>query len=188
MKIIIGLGNPGRSYEATRHNCGFRVLDKFAEIVNCEFNKTKFKSVVSEFNFENEKIILLKPQTFMNLSGEAVHEALSFYKVDLDDILVIFDDLSLNPGNIRLRPSGSSGGQKGMANIIDILKSDRIKRIRIGIGKPDYSIVDYVLGKPHGDEAILINEAESKAAYAILEYIKSDFNVAMNKYNGLNDE
>lgn len=186
MKLIVGLGNPGKEYELTRHNSGFRVVDAFADMVDVDFNKEDFKGVYAKFKIDDEDIILFKPLTFMNLSGAAVQEIVHFYKINIDDILVVYDDMAVQPGEIRLRLKGSSGGQKGMQNIIDCLSSSNIKRIRIGIGEPQYNVIDYVLGKPQGDEKDKIDEAINKAAYAIREYLLHGFNIAMNKYNGGN--
>lgn len=184
MKLIVGLGNPGSEYEKTRHNCGFRVLDAFADIVNVDFNREDFKGVYGKFKLDDEDIILFKPMTFMNLSGTAVQEIVHYFKIDLEDILVVFDDLAIKPGDIRLRLNGSSGGQKGMQNIIDCLGTDQIKRIRIGIGEPTGDIVGYVLGKPAGEDKELIDEAIDRAAHAICEFLNHTFQSAMSKYNG----
>lgn len=184
MKLIVGLGNPGLEYEKTRHNCGFRVLDAFADMVDVDFNREDFKGVYGKFKLDDEDIILFKPMTFMNLSGTAVQEIVHFYKIKIEDILVVYDDLAINPGDIRLRLSGSSGGQKGMQNIIDCLSTDQIKRIRIGIGEPKFNVVDYVLGKPSGEEKELIDEAIERASHAIREFLNHTFQSAMSKFNG----
>lgn len=184
MKLIVGLGNPGINYENTRHNCGFRVLDAFSDMSRISVFKEDFKSIYGKGLVNDETVILLKPQTFMNLSGEAVQAIVSYFKIAIDDILVVYDDMAVKPGEIRLRLDGSSGGQKGMQNIIDHLGTQKIKRIRIGIGEPEFSAVDYVLGKPHGDEAVLIDRAIERASLAIREYLLYGFEKAMSKYNG----
>ena len=184
MKLIVGLGNPGKEYELTRHNCGFRVIDKFADMVDVDFNHEDFKGCYAKFKLDDEDIILFKPFTFMNLSGTAVQEIVHFFKINLDDILVIYDDLAIKPGDIRLRLNGSSGGQKGMQNIIDNLGTSNIKRIRVGIGEPTFDIINYVLGKPSGDEKNAIDSAIERATLAIREYLNHDFQNAMSKYNG----
>ncbi|MCH5180580.1 MAG: aminoacyl-tRNA hydrolase [Erysipelotrichales bacterium] len=183
MKLIVGLGNPGREYENTRHNMGFKVIDKFADSLGVDIDKSDFKGLFCRTKFYDEDIYLLKPQTFMNLSGQSVLAFINYFKIDIEDVIVIYDDLALSPGKIRLRLSGSSGGQKGMQNIIDLLKTDQIKRIRIGIGEPTYGIIDYVLGKPSKDEQVLIDEAQDKAVNALKEILKKDFHSAMSKYN-----
>ena len=184
MKLIVGLGNPGREYENTRHNCGFRVIDSFADAIGVDFNREDFGGVYVKFKLDDEDIILFKPMTYMNLSGTAVQQIVHFFKIDLDDIVVIYDDLALHPGDIRLRLSGSSGGQKGMQNIIDCLSSQNIKRIRIGIGEPKFETVDYVLGKPDKEDASKIDEAIDKAVKALKCYLNNDFQIAMSRYNG----
>lgn len=184
MKLIVGLGNPGKEYELTRHNCGFRVIDAFADMVGIDIDREQFKGVYGKFKFDDEDIILFKPMTYMNLSGTAVQEIVHFFKINLEDILVVYDDMAVQPGKIRLRMNGSSGGQKGIQNIIDNLGSDQIKRIRVGIGEPKFDSVNFVLGKPSGDEAIAIDSAIERATKAIREYLNHDFQNAMSKYNG----
>ena len=183
MKLIVGLGNPGKKYEHTRHNMGFDVIDFFADFARIDIDKEAFKGLVGRGKCFDEDVYLLKPQTFMNLSGESVREIVNYFKIDQSDIVVVFDDMALNPGHIRLRPSGSSGGHKGMQNIIEQLGTNDIKRIRIGIGEPTYDTIDYVLSKPLKDDMPLINEAIENAAEAIKEYLKNGFDKAMTKYN-----
>ena len=183
MKLIVGLGNPGKKYEHTRHNMGFDVVDLFAEQAKIDIDKEAFKGVVGRGKVFDEDIFILKPHTYMNLSGESVQEIVSYFKIDLEDIIVIYDDMALEPGKIRLRASGSSGGHKGMQNIIEHLHTENIKRIRIGIGEPTYDTIDYVLTKPLQDERPLIEEAITNAVGAVKEAIRSDFDRAMNKYN-----
>ena len=184
MKLIVGLGNPGKEYEFTRHNSGFRAIDKFAEMADVDFNHEDFKGVYAKFKLDDEDIILFKPMTYMNLSGEAVQLIVHFYKINIDDILVLYDDMAIVPGEIRLRLKGSSGGQKGIQNIIDNLNTSEIKRIRIGIGEPKDNAIDFVLGKPFGDEKIALDNAIEKAALAIREYLLRGFQTAMSKFNG----
>ena len=184
MKLIVGLGNPGREYEMTRHNCGFRVIDSFADQAGVDIDKEDFKGVYGRFKYNGEDIILFKPLTMMNLSGNAVQEIVHFYKIPLEDVVVIYDDMAIGPGCLRLRPDGSSGGQKGIRNIIDNLGTEEIKRIRVGIGEPQFNSIDWVLGKPTGDDKIKIDEAIERATKAIREYLIHDFSNAMSKYNG----
>lgn len=183
MKLIVGLGNPGRKYEHTRHNMGFDVIDLFSELAKIDIDKEAFKGLVGRGKVFEEDIYLLKPQTYMNLSGESVRELVSYFKIPTEDIIVIYDDLDLEPGKIRLRLSGSSGGHKGIQNIIENLGTEEIKRIRIGIGKPTFDTIDYVLGKPLKEEKPLIDEAINKAVEALKEILKNNFDSAMNKYN-----
>ena len=184
MKLIVGLGNPGNEYAMTRHNCGFRVLDTFADMAQVEFNKENFKGSYVKFSVDDEDIILFKPLTFMNLSGTAVQEICHFYKIAAEDIIVIFDDMALEPGAVRLRKNGSSGGQKGMQNIIDRLGTQDIKRIRVGIGEPDHTGVDWVLGKPTGSDKNKIDYAIEKAADALRVALMKNFETAMSQFNG----
>lgn len=183
MKLIVGLGNPGKKYEHTRHNMGFDVVDLFSELAQIDIDKDAFKGLVGRGKVFDEDVYLLKPQTFMNLSGESVREIVSYFKIPKEDIIVIYDDLDLEPGKIRLRLSGSSGGHRGIQNIIEQLGTENIKRIRIGIGKPTYDTIDYVLGKPLKEEQVLIDEAIKKAVDALKDILKNNFDSAMNKYN-----
>lgn len=183
MKLIVGLGNPGTKYVSTRHNMGFRVVDLLAEQTAIEVSKEVFNGLLGRGKIFNEDVLLFKPTTFMNLSGTAVQQVVHYFKIDLDDIIVIYDDMALNPGTIRLRLSGSSGGQKGIQNIIECLSSDKIKRIRIGIGEPIDNAIDYVLGKPTKEETPLIEDAINRTSEAIKEAMKSSFEKAMTMYN-----
>ena len=183
MKLIVGLGNPGKKYEHTRHNMDFDVVDLFSELAQIDIDKDAFKGLVGRGKVFDEDVYLLKPQTFMNLSGESVREIVSYFKIPKEDIIVIYDDLDLEPGKIRLRLSGSSGGHRGIQNIIEQLGTENIKRIRIGIGKPTYDTIDYVLGKPLKEEQVLIDEAIKKAVDALKEILKNNFDSAMNKFN-----
>ncbi len=184
MKLIVGLGNPGKEYEQTRHNSGFRVIDAFADLIGVDFNKNDFNGVYGKFKLDDEDVFLFKPLTYMNLSGTAVQQIVHYFKIPLEDIVVIYDDMAIHPGEIRLRLNGSSGGQKGMQNIIDCLSSQEIKRIRIGIGEPQFNAIDYVLGKPDKEDTKKIDAAIDKAVKALKEYLNHDFQNAMSKYNG----
>ena len=183
MKLIDGLGNPGKKYEHTRHNMGFDAVDLFAAQVQIDIDKEAFKGLVGRGKVYDEDIYVLKPTTFMNLSGESVREIVNYFKIDLDDIIVVYDDMALEPGKIRLRASGSSGGHKGMQNIIEQLGSEDIKRIRVGIGEPTYDTIDYVLSKPLKEERPLIDEAIKNAVDALKEILKENFDKAMTNYN-----
>lgn len=184
MKLIVGLGNPGKKYEKTRHNMGFMALDLLSSLSQIDVDKDVFHGLLGRGKIFDEDVYLFKPMTFMNLSGTAVREVVSYFKIDIDDIIIIFDDMALRPGQIRLRKSGSSGGHKGMQNIIENLQTDDLKRIRIGIGEPgEWDVIDYVLGKPLKEDQPLIDEAIESAVEAIKETIKTDFDRAMNKFN-----
>lgn len=183
MKLIVGLGNPGKKYEHTRHNMGFDTIDLFSELAKIDIDKEAFKGLVGRGKVFDEDVYLLKPQTYMNLSGESVREIVSYFKIPTEDIIVIYDDLDLEPGKIRLRLSGSSGGHKGIQNIIENLGTEEIKRIRIGIGKPTFDTIDYVLGKPLKEERPLIDDAINNAVEALKEILKHSFDSAMNKFN-----
>ncbi len=185
MKLIVGLGNPGREYAETRHNCGFRVVDAFADAAGVDIDKEQFHGVYGRFKHDGEDIILFKPLTMMNLSGTAVQEIVHFYKIPVEDIVIIYDDMAIAPGTLRLRVDGSSGGQKGMQNIIDQLGTDKIKRIRVGIGEPQFNSIDWVLGKPTGEDKVKIDESIKRATKAIREFLIHDFQNAMSKYNGV---
>lgn len=184
MKLFVGLGNPGKKYEGTRHNMGFMAIDLLADQAQIDVDKEVFHGLMGRGKIFNEDVILFKPTTFMNLSGTAVQEVVHYFKIELADVVVIYDDMALEPGKIRLRKEGSSGGHKGMQNIIDCLSSDQIKRIRIGIGEPgEWDNVDFVLSKPLKEEQPLIDEAIANSVRALKEMLKSDFDRAMNNYN-----
>ena len=183
MKLIVGLGNPGKKYEHTRHNMGFNTVNLFAEQARIDIDKEAFKGVVGRGKVFDEDVYILKPHTYMNLSGESVREIVNYFKIELEDIIVIYDDMALEPGKIRLRTSGSSGGHKGMQNIIENLHSEDIKRIRIGIGEPVYDTIDYVLSKPLKEEKPLIEDAINKAVDALKVILKDNFDKAMNDFN-----
>ena len=183
MKLIVGLGNPGKKYEHTRHNMGFDTVDLLAELAKIDIDKEAFKGLVGRGKVFDEDIYLLKPQTFMNLSGESVREIVNYFKIDIEDVIIIYDDMALEPGKIRLRASGSSGGHKGMQNIIDQLGTEEIKRIRIGIGESLDDTIDYVLSKPLKEERPLIDEAIKNAVEALKEILKNNFEKAMTNFN-----
>ena len=185
MKLIVGLGNPGKQYEGTRHNMGFMVLDKLAEMCGVDFDRELFKGVYGICKREEfkEPIIFAKPETFMNNSGEFIRPLMDYYKIGIDDVLIVYDDMALPEGTIRLRPFGSSGSHNGMKSIINHLKSEKFKRLRVGIGEPPYSGIDYVLTKPKGESLEKVDEATTKAAKAIRDYLLNGWDYAMNHYN-----
>ncbi len=182
MKLVVGLGNPEKKYEFTRHNCGFRAIDYYASKNNLTF-KNKFNGFYVETIVNNTKLILLKPQTYMNLSGESVIKFVNYYNISIEDILVIYDDVDFEIGKFKLRRGGSSGGHNGINNIIDLLETQNISRLRIGISKNSIPLMDYVLGKFSNDE----NE-KIESILPIISNIIDDFTVhnideLMEKYN-----
>ena len=184
--IIVGLGNPGKEYENTRHNSGFRALDFIANELGTNINQKKFKSLICDASVSGKKVLLLKPQTYMNLSGQAVIEAMNFYKIPPEKVLLIFDDISLPVGKIRIRKSGSHGGQNGVKNIIALAGSDKFPRVRIGVGeKPNSSwdLSDWVLSKFSKSETDAVNEAVCDVYDALKTIIGGDTESAMNKFN-----
>ena len=184
MKLIVGLGNPGKEYEGTRHNFGFMVVDELANKLNTEINQNKFKGLYTKVKYHGEDVILLKPQTYMNLSGESVIAAMNFFKLDKEDIIVIYDDLDMPVGKLRLRKTGSAGGHNGIKNIIAHLSSQDFKRIRVGIDRHKYmKVVDYVLSRFAKEETEAINQGIDKASDAVLDYLDHDFDYIMNRYN-----
>ncbi|MCP4098472.1 MAG: aminoacyl-tRNA hydrolase [Planctomycetaceae bacterium] len=185
MKIVVGLGNPGREYDGTRHNVGFEVLAMIAQRFDVGRPKAKFKAEVAEVSIKNQKTILLSPLTFMNLSGQSVRAALDFYKLPLNDVLVVCDDINLDVARLRFRPSGSAGGQNGLKNIIQQLGSQDFGRLRVGVGKTpaNWNASDFVLGKFGADERSEIDLGISRAANAVEAWIEHGIEVAMNRFN-----
>ena len=186
MKLVVGLGNPGKQYEKTRHNMGYMVLDELADIFSFDFDYEKFKGVygICKHSALPEPVIFAKPETYMNLSGEFIRPLMDYYRLTPDDLIVIYDDMSIPEGKIRLRLNGSHGSHNGMRNIIDLLKTENIKRIRVGIGEPPFSGMDYVLSKPTGESLVLAKEAIEQAAKATKDALINGFNHAMNHFNG----
>lgn len=184
MKLIVGLGNPGREYEKTRHNAGFFTIEKLCNDLHIELDKSKCKAIYGIYRHNNEKVIIVKPQTYMNSSGEAVKSLMKFYDIDIKDLIVVHDDLDLPLGKLRLRHTGSSGGQKGMGNIIDLLGSKDINRIRIGISNDkQIDTKDYVLGRFNDEDFKVYEEAVTKAKDALVYSLDHDFEEVMNKFN-----
>ncbi len=187
MYLIAGLGNPGRNYVGTRHNIGFEVIDVIASKHDIKLDKSKFRASCGLGTIQGEKVILVKPETYMNLSGESIREFVNWYKIENDRIIIIYDDISLPTGKLRIREKGSDGGHNGIKNIIYQLNSDVFTRIKIGTGmpeNPDYDIKDYVLGKFTEEEQKILIDSAVRATLATEEIIKSDAKTAMNKYNG----
>jgi len=184
MKLIVGLGNPGKEYENTRHNTGFMAIDEYAKINNLTFNKNKFDGIYTDFLLNGEKIILLKPQKYMNLSGEVISKYLDYFKINKNDLLIIYDDMDLEVGTYKIRFKGGSAGHNGLKNIESNISSNEYKRIKIGISKnKNIDTVNYVLGKFTSDEFNKLKEVLKKIPNIIDDYIKLDFDKVMNKYN-----
>lgn len=185
MKLIVGLGNPGLKYAQTRHNVGFFAIDRLSEAWGIPMNTHKWEADVGEGHLRGEKVMLCKPQTYMNRSGMAVRPIVDYFNFDIDDIVLIYDDLDLPPGRIRLRLKGSAGGHNGMKSVIQHLGTDHFKRIRIGIGRPEppRSVTDYVLRPFAKDEEELVADALDRVVEAINCWTDSTFLEAMNRYN-----
>ena len=187
MYLIVGLGNPGRDYVGTRHNIGFDAVDAICAKYDIKLNKEKFRAVFGDGRIGGEKVIVAKPQTYMNLSGESVRELRDWYKIDEDNIIVIYDDISLPLRKVRIREKGSAGGHNGIKNIIYQLATEIFPRIKIGVGAPehpDFDMKDYVLSKFSKEEIEILIKSVVRVADAVEEIIKNDPKSAMNKYNG----
>ncbi|MEM6979061.1 MAG: aminoacyl-tRNA hydrolase [Planctomycetota bacterium] len=185
MKLIVGLGNPGRKYEGTRHNAGFMVAEQLIKQHAAPSPSRKFDGELSEFRVSDQRILVLCPHTFMNASGQSVRKALDFYKLDTEDLLVVCDDLNLPRGKIRLRRSGSAGGQKGLADVIRHLGSDQWCRLKIGIGRPpaQWQVIDYVLGRFDSAERDEIDDAVTRSCQAAVVWATEGATQAMTQFN-----
>jgi len=182
--MVAGLGNPGAEYVGTRHNVGFCVVDLLADALQIEVRKRKFGAVFGRGEFAGKKLILLKPWQYMNCSGEPIATAVGFYKLDVSDLLVVTDDMALEPGRIRIRAKGSSGGHNGLTDVIERLGTEGVGRLRIGIGQSDTEdALDYVLDKPTEAERALLDEAIVRAREAVLWWVEYDIEAVMNKFN-----
>ena len=185
MYLIVGLGNPEEDYKNTRHNMGFDTINKIAEELNIKVEKKKFNGLYAQTAINGEKVILLKPQTFMNLSGDSVVQFVNFYKIPLENMIVIYDDLDIEEGKIKIRKSGGPGTHNGMKSMVYELKSGDFPRIRVGIGKPknEFDRIDYVIGKIPNEEYIVLQEGEDLAVEAVEYWIEKGIDNAMNVYN-----
>ena len=186
--LIVGLGNPGVAYENTRHNIGFQVLDQLGERQKKPIQRLKFKALTNLFTISGEKVLVMKPITYMNLSGEAVRPAADFYKIPPERILVVSDDTALPAGRLRIRKGGSAGGHNGLKSIIQHLGSDQFPRLRVGVGEkphPDYDMADWVLGKFTGEDKKKMDQAVERAAEAIECILKDGLDRGMSRFNGL---
>jgi len=185
--LIAGLGNPGREYRETRHNVGYMLLDRLTVKLNARFTRLQSRALVASVNYQERKIILAKPQTFMNLSGQSVQGLIHFYKLPLENLLIAHDDLDLPVGTIRIRPDGGSAGQKGMTSILERLGTDEFARIRLGIGRPpgQMQAPDYVLQDFSNADLTVISETLNRAAEAALTWVTDGLEAAMNRFNGI---
>jgi len=185
MYIIAGLGNPGSKYEKTRHNMGFNTINKISQQYNIEVKQNKFQALYGSGMIEKEKVILLKPQTYMNLSGNSVKEVVDFYKIEKEKILVIYDDMDIEPGKIKIRKKGSAGGHNGMKSIIQMIGTEEFPRIRVGIGRPIHKDdeINYVIGAIPEEDLKRLDEGIEKAQKAVEEILRNGVDSAMNKYN-----
>lgn len=185
MYIIVGLGNPEEDYGKTRHNMGFNVINKIANQYKIEVTKKKFQGLYGTGNIEGEKVILLKPQTFMNLSGKSIQEILNFYKLTTEQLIVIFDDIDVEPGIIRLRKAGGAGTHNGMKSVIQELNTKEFKRVRVGIGMPQNKehLIEYVIGAIPEEDKEKLEQGVNLAKDAVIEILKNGIDIAMNKFN-----
>ncbi len=186
MKLVVGLGNPGRKYEGTRHNIGFEVIENLAKSLGVGRTQAKYDADFADTVWQGERILLIRPLTYMNLSGHSVRRFADFFRIPLSDLLVICDDLALPVGTIRMRPSGSSGGQKGLLHICDQMGSSEVPRLRIGIGSAPagWDAADYVLSRISGDDRTTLDQAVSRSSEAVLCWVESGIARAMNLFNG----
>ena len=184
MFLIVGLGNPGKEYDKTRHNIGFECIDYLSNKYNIELNRIKFKGIYGEGFINNKKVILLKPTTFMNLSGESIREVVNFYKLNPEEVIVIYDDISLEVGRIRIREKGSAGGHNGIKSIIQNLSTDVFPRIKVGVGQPKGDLVSHVLGRFSKEEEEILKESVEASKKAIEIIVREDTKEAMNRLNG----
>ena len=184
--IIAGLGNPGKKYEATRHNAGFIFIDTLCEKYNFQVTRLKFKALVGDVKIGTHRCLVMKPQTMMNLSGQAIREAADFYKIPPEKIIVVFDDISLDTGRLRIRRSGSAGGHNGIKSIIALLSSENFPRIKLGIGAkptPEYDLADWVLSRFSSKEADELKKAAENAVSAVALMVDGNIDEAMSRYN-----
>ena len=185
MYLIVGLGNPEEEYKNTRHNMGFDTINKLANDYNIEMNKQKFKAIYGMGIIEGKKVILLKPQTYMNLSGESIIEWVNFYKLAMDKLIIVYDDIDVEPATIKIRKKGSAGSHNGMKSVIQSLNTENFTRIRVGIGKPEYKgdMINYVIGKLPKEEYEELQKGTELAKKAIVEILANGVDIAMNKFN-----
>lgn len=184
--IIVGLGNPGEKYTNTRHNAGFLAVDELCSVLGVRCDRVRFKALTTEATYAECRVLIMKPQTFMNASGEAVREAMSFYKIPLENVIVISDDTSLDIGKMRIRKKGSAGGHNGLKSIIECAGGDTFPRIKLGVGQkpsPDYDLADWVLGVVPKPDRVSLNEAVKRCPEALALMLKGEYELAMQKFN-----
>lgn len=184
--IIVGLGNPGKDYTNTRHNAGFIAIDKISEKYSCNVNKVKYKALIGDCIINEKRVLLMKPQTFMNLSGESVVQAMNFYKILPENVIILFDDISLGVGKMRIRRKGSDGGQRGMRSIIGLSGSDKFPRVKIGIGEkpnPNWQLADWVLSRFTKSELELLDKVTDNVCGAVEYMVAGNIDKAMAEYN-----
>lgn len=188
MIVIAGLGNPGSKYSGTRHNVGFDVVDRLAQENNIRVNRLRFKALTGEGFIGTEKVLLVKPSTYMNNSGESIREIMDFYKLEPENLLVVVDDIDIEFATIKLKKKGSAGSHNGLKSIIYHIQKDNFPRLKVGIGKkpPYYDLADFVLSKFSSDERKLVDQAIRKASEAAEEFVKSGIDKAMNEFNSRN--
>lgn len=186
MHIIVGLGNPGMRFSRTRHNMGFMAVDRIAEIEAAKINRLKFQAKTGECNISGEKVLLVKPQTFMNLSGQSVRPVVDFYKIPPQQLILIYDDVDIPTGTIRIRPKGSAGTHNGMRSVVKELGFSDFPRIRIGIGNPDGDMTGHVIGRISKSDKEPLADAADRAARAAITIVESGIDRAMNIFNGNN--
>lgn len=185
MYLIVGLGNPEKDYSNTRHNMGFNTINKLAKQYEIEVIKSKFKGLYGTGMIEGEKVILLKPQTFMNLSGESIKEVIQFYKMEIEQLIVIYDDIDIEPGTIKIRKAGGPGTHNGMKSVVHELNTQNFKRVRVGIGMPEdkEDLIEYVIGAIPEEDKEKLEKGTDLAKEAVIEIIKKGIDVAMNQFN-----
>ena len=185
MYLVIGLGNPEEEYSKTRHNMGFDAINKISTQYSVKVNKSKFQGLYDTVIIEGQKVMLIKPQTYMNLSGESVKKFVDFYKIPKEKIIIIYDDMDIEPGKIKIRKKGGAGGHNGMKSIINMLGTEEFARIRIGIGRPTHNgdEINYVIGAIPEEEILKLEEGVEKAKEAVIEILKNGIDSAMNKLN-----
>lgn len=183
MKLVVGLGNPGKRFSETRHNLGFKVVNELAARHGVQKEEHRFDAILGHCRIEAEKVLLLKPLTYMNLSGKAVYPVMRFYKIQFEDLLVVYDDMDLPTANLRIRAKGGSGGHKGLSSILESLADQDFARIRIGIGRPSFGVTEWVLSSPPADERPEYEAAVLRAADAVECWIKAGIVEAMNRFN-----
>lgn len=185
MYLIVGLGNPESDYSNTRHNMGFNTINELAEEYKIDVNKNKFKGLYGSGIIEEKKVILLKPQTYMNLSGQSIREVVDFYKIDINNLIVIYDDIDIEPGKIKIKKFGGSGTHNGMKSVVHELRTDNFKRVRVGIGMPNdkSNLIEYVIGAIPEDDKGELKKGVVLAKNAAVEILKNGIDIAMNKFN-----